>query len=82
MILILSVTSNNNISRISANFGRKQIRELRVEAETQNLLNSNRQLKSKLEEAKRMNAQMKKEGEKSKITAANGKLISQQNYGR
>ena len=46
---------------------RKEIRELRVEAETQNLLNSNRQLKSKLEEAKRMNAQMKKEGEKSKI---------------
>ena len=45
---------------------RKQIREARVEAETQNLLNSNRGLKSKLEEAKRLNAQMKKEGEKSK----------------
>lgn len=45
---------------------RKQIREARVEAETQNLLNSNRSLKSKLEEAKRLNAQMKKEGEKSK----------------
>jgi hypothetical protein len=45
---------------------RKQIREARVEAETQNLVNSNRGLKSKLEEAKRLNAQMKKEGEKSK----------------
>jgi solute carrier family 25 protein 16 len=45
---------------------RKQIREARVEAETQNLLNSNRGLKSKLEEAKRLNTQMKKEGEKSK----------------
>ena len=45
---------------------RKQIREARVEAETQNLLNSNRGLKSKLEEAKRLNEQMKKEGEKSK----------------
>jgi solute carrier family 25 protein 16 len=45
---------------------RKQIREARVEAETQNLLNSNRSLKSKLEEAKRLNTQMKKEGEKSK----------------
>ncbi|KAE8447168.1 hypothetical protein EG329_010999 [Mollisiaceae sp. DMI_Dod_QoI] len=45
---------------------RKQIREARVEAETQNLLNSNRTLKSKLEEAKRLNLQMKKENEKSK----------------
>lgn len=45
---------------------RKQIREARVEAETQNLINSNRGLKSKLEEAKRLNAQMKKETEKSK----------------
>lgn len=45
---------------------RKQIREARVEAETQNLINSNRGLKSKLEEAKRLNTQMKKETEKSK----------------
>jgi solute carrier family 25 protein 16 len=45
---------------------RKQIREARVEAETQNLINSNRGLKSKLEEAKRLNAQMKKETERSK----------------
>jgi solute carrier family 25 protein 16 len=45
---------------------RKQIREARVEAETQNLINSNRGLKSKLEEAKRLNAQIKKETEKSR----------------
>jgi solute carrier family 25 protein 16 len=45
---------------------RKQIRDARVEAETQNLINSNRQLKSKLEEAKRINSQIKKETEKSK----------------
>jgi solute carrier family 25 protein 16 len=45
---------------------RKQIREARVEAETQNLINSNRGLKSKLEEAKRAILQMKKETEKSK----------------
>jgi hypothetical protein len=44
----------------------KQIREARVEAETQNLINSNKILKSKLEEAKRSNVQMKKETEKSK----------------
>ncbi|KAH8803661.1 Hamartin protein-domain-containing protein [Xylogone sp. PMI_703] len=45
---------------------RKQIREARVEAETQNLVNSNRTLKNKLEEAKRTIVQMKKEFEKSK----------------
>lgn len=45
---------------------RKQIREARVEAETQNLINSNRGLKSKLEEAKREMLQKKKESEKSK----------------
>ena len=45
---------------------RKQLREARVEAETQNLLNSNRGLKSKLDEAKRLNGQMKKESEKSR----------------
>ena len=45
---------------------KKQIKEACVEAETQNLLNSNRGLKSKLEEAKRVTAQIKKETEKSK----------------
>ncbi|PVH73890.1 hypothetical protein DL98DRAFT_519610 [Cadophora sp. DSE1049] len=45
---------------------RQQIREARVEAETQHLINYNRGLKSKLEEAKRQNTQMKKETEKSK----------------
>lgn len=44
----------------------KQIREARAEAETQNLVNSNRNLKAKLEEANRLNLQMKKEHEKSK----------------
>jgi len=45
---------------------RKAIREARVEAETQNLINSNRGLKAKLEVAKRDNLQMKKESEKSR----------------
>lgn len=45
---------------------RQQIREARVEAETQNLINFNRGLKSKLEEAKKSILQMKKEHEKSK----------------
>ncbi|KAL2070178.1 hypothetical protein VTL71DRAFT_13204 [Oculimacula yallundae] len=45
---------------------RQQIREARVEAETQHLINYNRGLRSKLEEAKRQNTQMKKETEKSK----------------
>jgi solute carrier family 25 protein 16 len=44
----------------------KQIREARVEAETQNLINSNRQLRAKLEEAKRVTSQIRKETEKSK----------------
>jgi solute carrier family 25 protein 16 len=50
---------------------RKQIREARVEAETQSLINSNRSLKSKLEEAKRAAVQMKKETEKSKTHSRN-----------
>lgn len=45
---------------------RQQIREARVEAETQHLVNTNRGLKSKLEEAQRQSIQMKKETEKSK----------------
>ncbi|KAE9371861.1 hypothetical protein N431DRAFT_545974 [Stipitochalara longipes BDJ] len=45
---------------------RRQIREARVEADTQNLINENRGLKSKIEEARRKNLQMKKESEKSK----------------
>ncbi|TVY20224.1 Tuberous sclerosis 1 protein-like [Lachnellula arida] len=49
----------------------KQIREARVEAETQNLINGNRVLKSKLEEAKRWNTQTKKETEKSKTHSRN-----------
>jgi solute carrier family 25 protein 16 len=45
---------------------RKQLREARVEAETQNLIDSNRGLKSKIGDAKKSILQMKKEGEKSK----------------
>ncbi|PQE16357.1 Tuberous sclerosis 1 protein [Rutstroemia sp. NJR-2017a WRK4] len=45
---------------------RKAIREARVEAETQNLINSNRILRSKLEDTKRTIIQMKKESEKSR----------------
>ncbi|CAD6499023.1 BgTH12-04677 [Blumeria graminis f. sp. triticale] len=45
---------------------RKQIREARIEAETQNVITSNRTLKLKLEEVKRQNTQLKKECEKSK----------------
>jgi len=45
---------------------RKQIREARVEAETQNLINSNRALKSRVEELKKSMLQMKRETEKSK----------------
>ncbi|CCU74268.1 hypothetical protein BGHDH14_bgh06257 [Blumeria hordei DH14] len=45
---------------------RKQIREARIEAETQNVITSNRTLKLKLEEVKRQNIQLKKECEKSK----------------
>jgi solute carrier family 25 protein 16 len=48
---------------------RQQIKEARAEAETQNLLNTNRGLRSKLEEAKRENVQMKSESEKSKAHA-------------
>lgn len=48
---------------------RQQIREARVEAETQHLMNYNRGLKAKLTEAKRVNAQMRKETDKSKAHA-------------
>lgn len=48
---------------------RKQIREARVEAETQNLINSNRSLRTKLEDAKKNMLQLKKETEKSKAHA-------------
>ncbi|PBP15866.1 tuberous sclerosis 1 [Diplocarpon rosae] len=48
---------------------RQQIREARMEAETQHLMNYNRGLKAKLTEAKRVNTQMKKETEKSKAYA-------------
>jgi solute carrier family 25 protein 16 len=48
---------------------RQQIKEARAEAETQNLLNTNRGLRSKLEEAKRENVRMKSESEKSKAHA-------------
>ena len=45
---------------------RKQIREARVEAETQNLINTNKALKSRLEELKKSMLQMRSETEKSK----------------
>lgn len=46
---------------------RKQLREARVEAETQNLINLNRRLKGKFEDVKNNLARMKKETEKSKL---------------
>ncbi|KAF5872812.1 putative tuberous sclerosis 1 protein [Botrytis fragariae] len=45
---------------------RKAIREARVEAETQNLINSNKILRAKLEDAKKAMVQMKKEFDKSR----------------
>ncbi|KAB8298237.1 hypothetical protein EYC80_001972 [Monilinia laxa] len=45
---------------------RKAIREARVEAETQNLINSNKVLRAKLEDAKKTIVQMKKESDKSR----------------
>lgn len=42
------------------------VREARVEAETQNLINSNKGLKNKLEDAKMTTLQMKKESDKSR----------------
>lgn len=45
----------------------KQLREARVEAETQNLINMNRRLKGKFEDGKSNLARMKKETEKSKL---------------
>ena len=46
---------------------RKQLREARFEAETQNLINLNRRLKVKFEDVKNNLARMKKETEKSKL---------------
>ncbi|CZT51892.1 related to coenzyme A transporter [Rhynchosporium secalis] len=46
---------------------RQQIREARVEAETQHLMNYNRGLKAKLVESQRVNTQIRKETEKSKL---------------
>jgi DNA repair exonuclease SbcCD ATPase subunit len=45
---------------------RMQVREATVEAETQNLINANKILKGKLEEAKNITAQTKRESEKSR----------------
>lgn len=45
---------------------RKHVKEATVEAETQHLLNSNKMLKSKLDEARNTITQMKKESEKSR----------------
>lgn len=47
----------------------RKVREATVEAETQNLINVNRGLKSKLEEAKSNTAQIKREAEKSRSHA-------------
>ncbi|EKD17455.1 uncharacterized protein L3040_005058 [Drepanopeziza brunnea f. sp. 'multigermtubi'] len=48
---------------------RQQIREARLEAETQHLLNYNRGLKAKFKEAKKVNTQLRKETDKSKTHA-------------
>lgn len=48
---------------------RKHVREVTIESETQNLLNANRALKSKLEEARNTVFQTKKESEKSRSHA-------------
>jgi len=45
---------------------RMQVREATVEAETQNLINANKILKGKLEEAKNLTTQTKKESDKSR----------------
>jgi solute carrier family 25 (mitochondrial carrier protein), member 16 len=45
---------------------RKHVKEATVEAETQNLINSNKMLRSKLDEAKNTMMQMKKESEMSR----------------
>ncbi|KAL5349311.1 hypothetical protein ACLOAV_005601 [Pseudogymnoascus australis] len=45
---------------------RMQVREATVEAETQNLINANKVLKGKLEEAKNLTTQTKKESDKSR----------------
>lgn len=48
---------------------RRQVRELATEAETQNLLNSNRLLKKGLEDAKKMEKQIKKDSERGRALA-------------
>ncbi|KAI9742685.1 MAG: hypothetical protein M1818_003826 [Claussenomyces sp. TS43310] len=48
---------------------RRHVREATIESETQNLLNANRALKSKLEEARNIISQTKKEAEKSRSHA-------------
>jgi solute carrier family 25 protein 16 len=45
---------------------RKHVKEATVEAETQNLINANKSLKTKLEEARRSELQIKKESERSR----------------
>ncbi|ETS82710.1 hypothetical protein PFICI_04586 [Pestalotiopsis fici W106-1] len=48
---------------------RKQVREAASEAETQNLIMANRHLKKRLEEAKKIETQVKKDSEKSRNLA-------------
>lgn len=48
---------------------RKQVREAASEAETQNLIMANRHLKKRLEEAKKVETQVKKDSEKSRNLA-------------
>lgn len=48
---------------------RKHVKHATVEADTQNLINSNKMLRNKLDEAKNMAIQMKKEYEKSRTHA-------------
>lgn len=61
----LKVQHLSHISKVR----RKQIQEARVEAETQNLINSNRTLKGKLDEARRANLQLRKENERSRANS-------------
>ena len=48
---------------------RKHVKQATVEADTQNLINSNKMLRNKLDEAKNTTIQMKKESEKSRTHA-------------
>ena len=48
---------------------RKHVKQATVEADTQNLINSNKMLRNKLDEAKNTAIQMKKESEKSRAQA-------------